>query len=151
MGGVADQVLVAPARRVEPRVEIMRGSPKLLNPDIIADERVEPAVQLRGLAMGRGPERDLLSERMDSSVGTAGPVDPRRCVEQLPEGTFESALNGRGVGLELPAVEAAAVVLDGGAVTRRGGVWHARKLPPLAADSNHRLRLPTAGIRGARQ
>ena len=71
---------------------------------------VECAEQVGGRDVGGEGEAGNLAEGVDAGVGAAGALGEDVLVEDGAQGGGESSLDGREAGLDLPAVEAGAVV-----------------------------------------
>ncbi len=110
---VVDEVSIRSARRVPPRVERLVDLRRAANGDGLRQPGVEPAHEYLGFETRCRRERRHLAQRVHAGVGAPGKGDAHAFAREVAQGSFELALDGGRVLLELGAGEGrAAVVLE---------------------------------------
>ena len=112
-GRAQDAVAVGLGGGVPTGVEVMRDLLHLQHPDAGGQETVERAQEVLRRDARAGLAVRHLAERVHARVGAPGAVEANLLAGDLLQGVHQRALDGGNVGLDLPAVELAAVVGEG--------------------------------------
>ena len=124
-GGGPDPVDVGSGPRVEAGVEVRGGDRHVLDPDSRREKAVQgPPEALGGPAVRREVHRGDLSGGVDSGVRPARGHDPARLPADALQHRLELPLDRGYVGLELPTVEVASVVMHQEPETGQGVGGH---------------------------
>ena len=128
--GGSHLVAVRPTTGIEPGVEGRGNATDLLDPDRRGKKGVQCLPKVRGCPMRRELQRGYLPGGMNPPVGASRSRDRDATPCGDPgENPFQLSLDGWRVGLELPPVEGAAIVVDRQRKTHGFRTVHGRKLP----------------------